>query len=73
MAQGRKVSDFRGRLAGGDSNETAQRIAQKRSSIKPTGVGVGSIGGKSVVESERSASQQRVQAAKTAWMNGAPR
>lgn len=72
MPQGRKVSDFRGRLAGGDPNEVVQRIQAKRQNIKPTGMGVGSAGGKSVIEGERTGMQQRVQERKQAWNSGRP-
>lgn len=72
MPQGRRVADSRGRLAGGDTNEVMQRIQAKRSNIKPTGMGVGSAGGKSVVENERQATTERARARQQAWEQGRP-
>lgn len=70
---GRKVSDFRGRYAGGDPSETMQRINQRRQQQKPTGVNMGSVGGKSVIESERQGQNERLSQYKSAWAQGHPR
>ena len=70
MPQGRRVADIRGRLAGGDTNEVMQRISAKRQTIKPTGMGIGSAGGKSVIENERQATIERVRARQQAWDQG---
>ena len=69
---GRKVSDFRGRLAYEDQNAVTQRIMQKRQNIKPTGVGMGSAGGRPVIETEIKGTQERVRAKKDAWRQGHP-